>query len=166
MADLKVIAKAKELSELVYEITERSPKKFRYTIVGLMQNLSLEIVTELYAANDTYVSSRLAEDLKTSIAHLGNKTEFTDPSVRLYNDAKLTMMKIERRRILTERAEERVNHSRAAMLKLREIDWLVSLAAKTQCITRKQQERLARAIYEERVLIGGFIKSDRQRYGV
>lgn len=162
--DLKVITKAKELAELVYEITERSPKKFRFTIVGLMQNLSLGIVDELYKANDVYVETQYTRELKNDVEEL--KHNCGDGTERLYRDAKLTMIQLERHRILAARAEERAGHSQAAMLKLRELDWLVSLGARTQCITRKQQERLARVIYEERALIGGFIRSDRQRFRI
>lgn len=68
--DLKVITKAKELAELVYEITERSPKKFRFTIVGLMQNLSLGIVDELYKANDVYVETQYTRELKNDVEEL------------------------------------------------------------------------------------------------
>ncbi len=165
MGDLKVIGKAKELSELIFEVTNSSPKKFRYNIVARLHQAALGIVSDLYAANDIYVENRVTTKLKKRISQLESEHYFATTAERLYDDAKLTLAKFALERTMAERAEKRLSYSRDALLKLREIDWLVSLAARTQCITRKQQERLARVIYEERALIGGFIRSERKRFG-
>lgn len=37
-------------------ITQKSPKRFRYTFVSRLQNLSLSIIENLYRANDVFVS--------------------------------------------------------------------------------------------------------------
>ena len=55
--DLNVISMAKELSALIFEITEHSPKKYRFILVTRMQNASLTIITELYAANDSWIKA-------------------------------------------------------------------------------------------------------------
>lgn len=55
--ELYVITKAKELCTYVVTITEKSPKKFRFTFVGRMQNLSLDVIENLYRANDVYIGS-------------------------------------------------------------------------------------------------------------
>jgi hypothetical protein len=47
---------------------------------------------------------------------------------------------------------------------LRELDHVVVVAAEMQCITAKQQERLAGLIFEVQIMIGAFIKSDKKRY--
>lgn len=52
---LFVITKAKDLCSYVFVITDKSPKKFRFTFVSRMQNLSLDIVEYLFRANDVYV---------------------------------------------------------------------------------------------------------------
>ena len=67
--DLKVISKAKELSAVIFEITERSPKKFRFTLVSRMQNISLDIIAELYEANDTYIDMKIISDMTKTIEH-------------------------------------------------------------------------------------------------
>jgi hypothetical protein len=52
--DLSVITEAKKLTSLVFSITDKSPKKFRFTFVSRLQNLALDIVESLFRANDTY----------------------------------------------------------------------------------------------------------------
>lgn len=55
-SELSVITKAKELCSYVMTITQKSPKHFRYTFVSRLQNYSLDIIENLFRANDTYVS--------------------------------------------------------------------------------------------------------------
>ena len=54
--ELTVITKAKKMMEYTFIITNsdsRFPKKIRYTLVQRLQDLSMEIVENLYFANDT-----------------------------------------------------------------------------------------------------------------
>ena len=55
-SELQVITKAKDLASYVLTITQKSPKHFRYTFVNRMQNLSLDIITDLFKANDIYIT--------------------------------------------------------------------------------------------------------------
>lgn len=64
--DIMVIAKAKHLSALVFEVTERSPKRFRFTLVGRMQNLSLDIISNIYRANDTFIDVKAIKEERVS----------------------------------------------------------------------------------------------------
>ena len=50
-SDLYVITKVKELTEYVITVTEKSPKKFRFTLVARLQNYCLDVVENLYLAN-------------------------------------------------------------------------------------------------------------------
>ena len=52
------MTKAKELCSYVMTVTQKSPKHFRFTFVTRMQNLALDVIENLYRANDTYVSAR------------------------------------------------------------------------------------------------------------
>lgn len=54
--ELVVITKAKDLCGYVLTITEKSPKRFRFTLTSRMQNLALDIIEQAYRANDIYVS--------------------------------------------------------------------------------------------------------------
>lgn len=54
-SELQVITKAKDLCTYVMTVTQKSPKQYRYTFVGRLQNLTLSIIENLYRANDTYV---------------------------------------------------------------------------------------------------------------
>ena len=54
-SELTVITKAKDLCTYVMTVTQKSPKQYRYTFVSRLQNLSLDIIENLYRANDTIV---------------------------------------------------------------------------------------------------------------
>ena len=54
-SELTVITKSKELSKLVYSVTLKSPKQFRFTLSSRMQNLSCEIIADLFYANEIFV---------------------------------------------------------------------------------------------------------------
>lgn len=56
-SELTVVMKAKDLCTYVMTITQKSPKQFRFTFVSRMQNLSLNIIENIYRANDTFVTT-------------------------------------------------------------------------------------------------------------
>ena len=56
-SELSVITKAKELCSYVMTVTQKSPKQFRFTLVSRLQNYTLEIIENLYRANDTFVNA-------------------------------------------------------------------------------------------------------------
>lgn len=49
--EMAVFTHAKKLSEYVFVVTEKSPKKFRWSITTRLQNASVDIVENLYRAN-------------------------------------------------------------------------------------------------------------------
>ena len=55
-SDLTVITKAKDLCSYIMKVTDKSPKKFRYTFVARLQNLALDIIEDLYRANDVFLA--------------------------------------------------------------------------------------------------------------
>lgn len=55
-SELMVVTKAKDLCSYVMKITERSPKRFRFTFVSRLQNLSLDTIENIFRANDLFVS--------------------------------------------------------------------------------------------------------------
>lgn len=55
-SELQVITFAKNLLSYVMTITQKSPKQFRFSLIGRMQGYVLDIVEELYYANDIYVT--------------------------------------------------------------------------------------------------------------
>ncbi|MBR1453826.1 MAG: four helix bundle protein [Lachnospiraceae bacterium] len=56
MCELSVVTKAKDLCNYVITITEKSPKKFRFVFVNRMQNLTLDVIENIYMANDMMLS--------------------------------------------------------------------------------------------------------------
>ncbi len=56
-SELSVITKTKELCSYVMTVTEKSPKRFRFTLVSRMQNYALDVIENLYIANEIYVQA-------------------------------------------------------------------------------------------------------------
>ena len=54
--ELTVITKAKDLCSYVLTVTEKSPKRFRFTLVSRMQNFALDIIEQAYRANEVYLA--------------------------------------------------------------------------------------------------------------
>ncbi len=50
--EMAVFTHAKKLSEYIFVITEKSPKKLRWSIVSRLQNISTELIENLYRANN------------------------------------------------------------------------------------------------------------------
>lgn len=53
-SELMIITRAKDLCYYVMTVTQISSKHFRYTFFSRMQNLALDIIENLYRANDTF----------------------------------------------------------------------------------------------------------------
>jgi len=54
-SELSVIMRAKDLCRYVMTITEKCPKQYRFTFTTRLQNLSMNVVQNIYMANETYV---------------------------------------------------------------------------------------------------------------
>ena len=50
-SDLFVMTKTKDLAKYIITITEKSPKKFRFTLVVRLQNYILDAIENIYLAN-------------------------------------------------------------------------------------------------------------------
>ena len=55
-SELQVITFAKNLLSYVFAVTKNSPKQYRFSLVGRLQNYVSDVVEELYYANDIYVT--------------------------------------------------------------------------------------------------------------
>ena len=55
-SELTVITKAKDLCAYIFTVTEKSPKRFRFTLTSRMQNLALEVIEHIYRANDIFMA--------------------------------------------------------------------------------------------------------------
>lgn len=53
-SELTVITRAKELCQYILVITDKSPKKFRFTLVSRLQNYSLSVIEHLFKANQQF----------------------------------------------------------------------------------------------------------------
>lgn len=55
-SELTVISKAKELASYILTVTDKSPKRFRFTMTSRLQNYALDIIESLYLANEIFVA--------------------------------------------------------------------------------------------------------------
>ena len=67
-SDLAVITKAKDLCSYLMAVTDKSPKRFRFTLVAKLQSYALNAIENLYRANEVFVkkgdADRAAERLE------------------------------------------------------------------------------------------------------
>lgn len=61
-SELLVIVKAKDLGNYIFTVTDKSPKKFRFSLISRLQNLALSIIENLYRANMVFVKDSKAID--------------------------------------------------------------------------------------------------------
>lgn len=63
-SELKVITAEKKLCSYVLIVTNKSPKSFRFTLVSRMQNLALDVIENLYRANEVFIKNANQDLLK------------------------------------------------------------------------------------------------------
>lgn len=56
-SELAIITKAKDLCSYVMTVTDKSPKRFRFTLVAKLQNYALDVIENLYRANEVFVKA-------------------------------------------------------------------------------------------------------------
>ena len=54
-SELTVIVRAKDLASYVLTVTDKSPKRFRFTLVAKLQGYALDVIEDLYRANEVFV---------------------------------------------------------------------------------------------------------------
>lgn len=54
-SELSVIVKAKDLSSYVLTVTEKSPKRFRFTLTSKLQTSALNVLENLFRANEVFL---------------------------------------------------------------------------------------------------------------
>jgi protein gp37 len=57
-SELIVVTRAKELCSYVMTVTQKSPKHFRFTFVTRLQNLTLNVIENIYRANDIFFGGK------------------------------------------------------------------------------------------------------------
>jgi len=55
--ELSVVMKAKDLCSYIVTITQKSPKQFRFTFVSRLQNLAMDIIENIYRANEVFIGA-------------------------------------------------------------------------------------------------------------
>ena len=62
-SELSVITKPKDLCSYIMTITDKSPKRFRFTLVSRLQNYGLDIIEYLIKANEIYVPNVQSQEM-------------------------------------------------------------------------------------------------------
>jgi len=166
-SELAVFTRAKELSKAVFLVTQDAPKKFRFSLVSRLQDLSLEVVGRLYRANEIFIDPAALSG-KPSAGVKGRmvpevKSGCPDDKNRAGAPAEQVLCRHE---LAVERAVKRLDEQTAAMACLKELDHLLVLAREMQCINGRQHEQLAVNLAAAIKLLGGWIKADRKRLGI
>ncbi|CDB24557.1 uncharacterized protein BN706_00694 [Clostridium sp. CAG:557] len=63
-SELQVVTSAKNLCSYVLIATNKSPKTFRFTLVSRLQNLTLDIIENVYRANEIFVQSKNLQNMQ------------------------------------------------------------------------------------------------------
>ena len=63
-SELQVVTAAKNLCSYVLIATNKSPKCFRFTLVSRLQNLTLNIIENIYRANEIFVQSKNLQNMQ------------------------------------------------------------------------------------------------------
>ena len=63
-SELQVVTSAKNLCSYVLIATNKSPKTFRFTLVSRLQNLTLDIIENVYRANEILVQSKNLQNMQ------------------------------------------------------------------------------------------------------
>ena len=61
---MQVVTSAKNLCSYVLIATNKSPKTFRFTLVSRLQNLTLDIIENVYRANEIFVQSKNLQNMQ------------------------------------------------------------------------------------------------------
>ena len=123
-SELSVVMKAKDLCRYIMTVTQKSPKHYRFTFTSRLQNLAMDIIEDIYLANETFVGGAEA----------------------------------------AERARRRLELQHAAMTKTRILAYFAQLALEQKAILPKQYEQISLQTAEVLNLLGGWIRSDRNRF--
>ena len=71
--DLFVMTKTKDLAKYIITVTEKSPKRFRFTLVVRMQNYILDVIEKIYLANSKPLGEErlsLQKEARTTLSML------------------------------------------------------------------------------------------------
>lgn len=63
-SELQVVTSAKNLCSYVLIATNKPPKTFRFTLVSRLQNLTLDIIENVYRANEIFVQSKNLQNMQ------------------------------------------------------------------------------------------------------
>ena len=66
-SELQVVTKAKDLCSYILTITQKSTKKFRFTLVTRLQNLALDVIQDIYEANEIYLKNNTQQKINERI---------------------------------------------------------------------------------------------------
>jgi len=80
--EMAVFTHAKKLSEYIFVITEKSPKKLRWSIVTRLQNTSVDIIENLYRANYERDVQKRLEHQRSALVYLNLIDFYTETAKR------------------------------------------------------------------------------------
>ncbi len=61
-SELSVIMEAKDLCRYIMTVTQKSPKQYRFTFTTRLQNLCMDIIENIYLANEMFMKGEHARE--------------------------------------------------------------------------------------------------------
>lgn len=110
--ELYVITKGKDLCRYIFTVTDKAPKKYRFTFISRLQNHGLNVVENLYRANMVYVRGR-ADQSRIEQRKFYQRKAYVDLKVLCY----IAMISMEQKCILPKQYEQ-ISMQAAEVMKL------------------------------------------------
>ena len=66
--ELSVITRAKDLCSYIMTVTDKSPKRFRFTLVTRLQNYALDVIENLITANEVFAGAGMVNEAKLRLS--------------------------------------------------------------------------------------------------
>lgn len=167
--ELTVFTKVQDLIEYSLSITDKFPKKVRFTVTSRIQNTSLDIYNFLIEANETFIDLKTLKDMKKTINSLEHKRknqsfDNTKNDDFYFRENKLLLLRINFSNKYDERISERRNYQNHALASTKKMAFFVRLSFQNKYISLKQYTYWSEKIEEVKKMIAGWIRSDRERY--
>lgn len=103
-SELTVITKAKDLCNYILTVTDKSPKKFRFTLTSRLQNYSLTIVELLLSANEVRVTDRAGRRIDARLEERRSYQQEAFTSMKMLSF--LAQVAVEQKSILPKQYEQ------------------------------------------------------------
>lgn len=157
--ELTVFTKTQELISHTFNITEKFPKKERFTLTQRMQNITLDIYEYLLQANEVYINTKLMQDMEKSIKHIEMETK-----KEVFSEYKLLTLRLAYATKFDEKIQERRGLQTKALSGVKTLMYFTRLSLERKHISFGQYENWSLLLNDCKNLTAAWIKADKKRF--